>query len=45
LQPIKLNQSNFRTVTELSQEVSDTMEERVVLEYQLEQLKSFGNQD
>jgi len=34
-----------RTVTELSQEVSDIMEERVVLEYQLEQLKSFGNQD
>jgi len=34
-----------RTVTELNQEVADIMEERVVLEYQLEQLKSFGNQD
>ena len=35
----------FRTVTELNQEVADILEERVVLEYQLEQLKSFGNQD
>ena len=34
-----------RTVTELGQEVSDTLEERVVLEYQLEQLKSIGNDD
>jgi hypothetical protein len=33
-----------RTVAELSQEVADIVEERVVLEYQLEQLKSFGNQ-
>jgi len=31
-----------RTVQELSQEVNDTVEERVVLEYQLDQLKSIG---
>jgi hypothetical protein len=31
-------------VAELSQEVADIVEERVVLEYQLDQLKSFGNQ-
>ena len=31
-----------RTVGELGQEVSDTTEERVVLEYQLEQLRSIG---
>jgi hypothetical protein len=34
----------FRTVAELSQEVADIVEERVVLEYQLDQLKSFGSQ-
>lgn len=34
-----------RTVAELSQEVADIVEERVVLEYQLDQLKSFGSQD
>ncbi len=34
----------WRTVAELSQEVADIVEERVVLEYQLDQLKSFGNQ-
>jgi len=34
-----------RTVAELGQEVADIMEERVVLEYQLEQLKSIGSQD
>ena len=31
-----------RTINELHQEVSDTLEERIALEYQLEQLKSFG---
>ena len=31
-----------RTINELHQEVSDTLEERISLEYQLEQLKSFG---
>ena len=31
-------------MAELSQEVADIVEERVVLEYQLDQLKSFGNQ-
>ena len=35
---------NSRTVAELGQEVADIMEERVVLEYQLEQLKSIGSQ-
>jgi len=34
-----------RTVTELGQEVSDTLEERVVLEYQLDQLKTIGSDD
>jgi len=34
-----------RTVQELSQEVNDTVEERVVLEYQLDQLKTIGNSD
>lgn len=34
-----------RTVQELSQEVNDTVEERVVLEYQLDQLKSIGTSD
>jgi len=34
-----------RTVQELSQEVNDTVEERVVLEYQLEQLKTIGHSD
>ena len=33
-----------RTINELHQEVSDTLEERIALEYQLEQLKSFGDQ-
>ena len=32
-----------RTINELHQEVSDTLEERIALEYQLEQLKSFGD--
>lgn len=31
-----------RTINELHQEVSDTLEERIALEFQLEQLKSFG---
>ena len=31
-----------RTINELHQEVSDILEERIALEYQLEQLKSFG---
>ena len=31
-----------RTINELHQEVSDTLEERIALEYHLEQLKSFG---
>ena len=31
-----------RTINELHQEVSDALEERIALEYQLEQLKSFG---
>lgn len=31
-----------RTIAELGQEVSDTVEERVVLEYQLDQLKAIG---
>jgi len=34
-----------RTVQELSQEVNDTVEERVVLEYQLDQLKTIGSSD
>lgn len=32
-----------RTINELHQEVSDALEERIALEYQLEQLKSFGD--
>ena len=31
-----------RNLGELGQEVNDTLEERVVLEYQLDQLKSIG---
>jgi hypothetical protein len=31
-----------RTLAELGQEVNDTLEERVVLEYQLDQLKAIG---
>lgn len=31
-----------RTINELHQEVSDALEERIALEFQLEQLKSFG---
>lgn len=31
-----------RTINELHQEVSDALEERIALEYQLEQIKSFG---
>lgn len=34
-----------RTLAELGQEVADAVEERVVLEYQLDQLKSFGNDE
>jgi len=34
-----------RTVAELGQEVADTQEERVVLEYQLEQLRSIGTRE
>ena len=33
-----------RTINELHQEVSDALEERIALEYQLEQLKSFGDE-
>ena len=33
-----------RTNNELHQEVSDVLEERIALEYQLEQLKSFGDE-
>ena len=33
-----------RTNNELHQEVSDALEERIALEYQLEQLKSFGDE-
>ncbi len=32
-----------RTINELHQEVSDTLEERIALEFHLEQLKSFGD--
>lgn len=32
-----------RTINELHQEVSDTLEERITLEFRLEQLKSFGD--
>ena len=32
-----------RTINELHQEVSDALEERIALEFQLEQLKSFGD--
>jgi len=34
-----------RALAELGQEVNDTVEERVVLEYQLDQLKSIGNDE
>ena len=34
-----------RTINELHQEVSDALEERIALEYQLEQLKSFGDDE
>ncbi len=34
-----------RTINELHQEVSDALEERIALEYQLEQLKSFGEDE
>jgi hypothetical protein len=33
-----------RTNNELHQEVSDALEERIALEFQLEQLKSFGDE-
>ena len=33
-----------RTINELHQEVSDALEERIALEYQLEQLNSFGDE-
>ena len=38
----EMNSVVARTINELHQEVSDTLEERIALEFQLEQLKSFG---
>ena len=32
-----------RTINELHQEVSDALEERIQLEFHLEQIKSFGD--
>ena len=45
IQEIRENNSVVaRTINELHQEVSDALEERIALEYQLEQLKSFGDE-